>query len=823
MFEKQMKLWLFGMFLLISSPSFSQMQACPVNINFSAGYLNHWWAYTGNNQGGNGPNAIKMNYDSTKPAPNGTQNVRTIYEYNLPSVPGIQVETTQGTDLFGSFPIIPTINGYQYSYSILLGSTSITRSQQGARASPGGYIRGISYRIAVPAGPASEPYTMTYAYAMVLENGAHNSNQQPLFSATLKTNAGIVTCASPSYYLPTLDNATAGGGGATLDSAAAILNGFSVSPHLSPNSNPNGVTGTVVHLQDVWTKGWNEVTFDLSPYRGQQVVLTFEADNCVPGGHFAYAYVALRNVCAGLIISGDTLACTNSNLTYSVPALTGASYQWKIPAGWTLISGGNSNIITVKAGNNAGSIIAGEQNSCANLKDTVQVKTTAPSIGGSVSADAEVCAGINSSLLTLSGNMGAVTNWVSSQDGQVWIPIVNTGNTYTAQNLNASTIYKAVVQNGTVCNPDTSSGATIKVDPKSAGGTITPVNNNFCAGQDVGGILSLVGNTGNVVNWQSSQDSSNWTNFNPVDNDSSFTISSALPVSTQYRLIVKNGVCPTDTSEVAYVRLFPTPFPEASIDPADTTICYGGSAQLTAQVSIGSSYSWSNFNSSQNPAGGNIGSTPFPIIAPVSPSQTNSYLLHIQNAGCPNPLIDTFRVQVIPPIIVNAGNDTSVVINQPLQLQAISSDGNSDSFVWGPEIGLNNPDIANPIAILDQGTDSITYTVRATDSIGCFGEAKITVRVFKTLPDIFVPNAFTPGLNNNNIFRPIPVGISSIRYFRVYNRWGQLVYSTSRMGDGWDGNFNGKPQGTGSFVWMVEGTSYLGKTIFRKGTMTLVR
>ncbi|HSZ85858.1 MAG TPA: gliding motility-associated C-terminal domain-containing protein, partial [Puia sp.] len=106
---------------------------------------------------------------------------------------------------------------------------------------------------------------------------------------------------------------------------------------------------------------------------------------------------------------------------------------------------------------------------------------------------------------------------------------------------------------------------------------------------------------------------------------------------------------------------------------------------------------------------------------------------------------------------------------------------------------------------------------------GCYGESKISVRVFKTMPDIFVPNAFTPGKGINNIFRPIPVGISSLKYFRVYNRWGQLVYETERTEQGWNGTVGGKPQDSGTFVWMVQGVDYTGKIITKKGTMVLIR
>ncbi len=57
---------------------------------------------------------------------------------------------------------------------------------------------------------------------------------------------------------------------------------------------------------------------------------------------------------------------------------------------------------------------------------------------------------------------------------------------------------------------------------------------------------------------------------------------------------------------------------------------------------------------------------------------------------------------------------------------------------------------------------------------GCFAYDTINIKVFTTAPDIFVPNAFTPNNSSNNIFRPIPVGISKIEYFRVYNRNGML-------------------------------------------------
>jgi gliding motility-associated-like protein len=57
----------------------------------------------------------------------------------------------------------------------------------------------------------------------------------------------------------------------------------------------------------------------------------------------------------------------------------------------------------------------------------------------------------------------------------------------------------------------------------------------------------------------------------------------------------------------------------------------------------------------------------------------------------------------------------------------------------------------------------------------------------------------------------------------VFNRWGQPVFTTTEFGRGWDGNFNGVPQGSGTYVYETEGVDYLGKTVFRKGTIALIR
>jgi gliding motility-associated-like protein len=87
-----------------------------------------------------------------------------------------------------------------------------------------------------------------------------------------------------------------------------------------------------------------------------------------------------------------------------------------------------------------------------------------------------------------------------------------------------------------------------------------------------------------------------------------------------------------------------------------------------------------------------------------------------------------------------------------------------------------------------------------------------------------MPTGFTPNRDGkNDIFKPFTVGVTNLNYFRVYNRWGQLIFSTAKLNDGWDGRVTGVEQPSGTYVWMVQGIARDGKVITKKGTVTLIR
>jgi len=503
--------------------------------------------------------------------------------------------------------------------------------------------------------------------------------------------------------------------------------------------------------------------------------------------------------------------------------LADASYSWTYPADWKLVMD-SSNKIILTPGNNAGTITVNEKNTCANLSASLNVTTTLPTIAGQITGNNLVCTGNNSTALTVNGKRGNIINWLSSTNGTNWTTIANTDSIYIAQNLTATTAFRAIVQNGTACSIDTSAAAVINVSTKSAAGNLSPSLLDICKGQNKGAILTLAGSVGSVMNWQSS--TSNpiaWNNFNPANTDTTFSITN-VSVPTAFRAIVQNGACPADTSKPAQVNIYNALFPQAVLNPSVYNVCFGYKALLKANVTTGTNYSWLNANSLYDPSNRTIASTPYTITAQAAPPKSTKYVLSVQNADCPHLWIDTFTVNILPPIVISAGADTFVVANQPLQLYTSVSDSTSLSYNWSPSYGLSDPTIFNPVSTLGTELDSITYQVKASNAFGCYGTATKKIKIFKTGPEIFVPSAFTPNHDGlNDLLKPITVGIQIFNYFRIYNRWGQLLFASADASRGWDGNANGTMQQSGTYVYVTEGIDYKGNKVFRKGTVVLIR
>src|SRR6185437_5530087 len=104
--------------------------------------------------------------------------------------------------------------------------------------------------------------------------------------------------------------------------------------------------------------------------------------------------------------------------------------------------------------------------------------------------------------------------------------------------------------------------------------------------QNKDALLTLTGQTGTPTNWQSSPDGAAWSDFAPTYTDTAYEVF-GITSSIFYRVVVQSGVCPPKNSMPSAIHVVPAPFPQATTDPADTTICYDTKAILNANITSG--------------------------------------------------------------------------------------------------------------------------------------------------------------------------------------------------------------------------------------------
>ncbi|XZF12806.1 PKD domain-containing protein [Chitinophagaceae bacterium MMS25-I14] len=241
-------------------------------------------------------------------------------------------------------------------------------------------------------------------------------------------------------------------------------------------------------------------------------------------------------------------------------------------------------------------------------------------------------------------------------------------------------------------------------------------------------------------------------------------------------------------------------------------ICYGQSFQL--QAIGGQRYLWSpaaTLNNSQ-------------VINPVAAPVANTTYTLITWEGSCIPDTDYVTVVVHPLPKVDAGADQKVVAGSSAVLVATGT--GAKYYTWAPPETLSCDSCSSPKA---SPLKTTTYTVTAHSDYGCVDSDSVHVIVLCDQSQVFIPNSFTPnGDGHNDYFYPRGKGIDKVKSFRVYNRWGEVVYEHTgfELNDktqGWDGTYKGEQLRTDVFVYVIEAICDNGETISWKGDVSLVR
>ena len=149
------------------------------------------------------------------------------------------------------------------------------------------------------------------------------------------------------------------------------------------------------------------------------------------------------------------------------------------------------------------------------------------------------------------------------------------------------------------------------------------------------------------------------------------------------------------------------------------------------------------------------------------------------------------------------------------------------NYTWSPAEGLSCTNCPQPEV---SSKFSTKYTVAVTDENGCRNVGTVHVNVPCKNAEVFVPNTFTPnGDGNNDIFYVRGKGLFRVRSFRIFNRWGEVVFEKREIPVnvespqyGWDGKHKGANPYPGVYIYQLEVYCDNGEILHFEGNVALV-
>jgi len=422
-------------------------------------------------------------------------------------------------------------------------------------------------------------------------------------------------------------------------------------------------------------------------------------------------------------------------------------------------------------------------------------KLNAQSLGGTTSGSAIYCAAANSGFINsdTSNRHGTIIRWESSVDGgTTWTPVFNISSQLSYNGLLLSTCYRAVLKDGTF--PEAvSTMSCISIYPASVGGTISGAG-TFCIAPGSGaGVLNLTGSIRDTLYWQySTNGGASWTSLPDTSTTLNYT---NINQNTLYWAIVRKGPaqCTTDTSTQASFT-FDSLTVTGTIISLDTVCPLINNSTLNLNNNVGSVLGWlSSIDNglTWSPIADTTTSEPFSGLV-----QTTWYKAIVKNGTCATDTSGYAAITIVPNP-VSAGNDTTILLGQSVQLNGTGF----GTAVWTPSTGLDSTNIFKPTAT---PTTSTVYLLTVTDSHSCISKDSVLIDIFLLEFNGFVSNLFTPngdGINDAWYIKDIQKYPDNEVF--VYNIYGKLVYTKKGYTNDWQGTYNGSPLPDGTYFYVL--------------------
>ncbi len=783
-------------------PLFAQ---CPPNIDFEEANFNGWQCYSG---------TVELNTGVLTLNPSlPIVNRHTM----LSALPG------NGIDFWGKFPQnCPNGSGH----SIRLGNGSGGRGAEK-----------VSYTFTIPA--TQNTFSLIYNYAIVLEDFGHTSAQQPRLTIEVLnvTDAIKDICSSFDFVVD------------------ANLPGFYDSPESLPNL-------------PVRCKDWSAASINLDGKAGKTIQISFTTTDCSQGVHFGYAYIDINTQCGSSFVGA--VFCPNDTLVKVTAPFGYQSYKWfdinnqVIGNQQTLIfnpppPSGTTVLVELTPYNGYGCITtltavlldtltvsanAGPDNCevfpvqlgvppqpgliykwipanglsnpdisnpvASPLVNTVYVLTVSSIGGGCTSTDTvNVYTDIVSDSIQLigaasfcTGSGQSATLKVLPADSIQWVKdnVAVTGANQTILNITQSGAYYAVLFNSARCSVTTAVKQININESPVAGFTVNNAQQCF-ANNRFDFTNTTVLSTGTLQYLWNLGDGKTASTRDVIHN---YTTAGDFTVS----MIATSDKGCADTSYFT-IKIYPFANADFYVEPICINLDLPLINKTVNNTALTINYLW-DFGNGQTSTLRN------PVYRYTAPGNYTIRLSVNTNQCHLTISVKQTDVVIDAPARGITYPEKDAVINFPESLQARQI---GYTAFWSPGISLDNRLSYKPVF---RGINPQLYTIKLKTLTGCLTVDTQLVKTHKKI-EIYVPTVFTPGSNGlNDYLRPLLMGFEKVNYFRVYNRWGKLLFQMQSDRPGWDGKINNTPQEMQTVVWMIEAVDVDGKIHKRQGTTVLM-
>jgi gliding motility-associated-like protein len=353
-----------------------------------------------------------------------------------------------------------------------------------------------------------------------------------------------------------------------------------------------------------------------------------------------------------------------------------------------------------------------------------------------------------------------------------WSASAGSVNTASASvNPTATTIYSVSGENSG-CLATTSATVNVNTVPVLSVNAAT-----ICSGQNAQ-LTATTSLSGGTYVWTPGNQNSSTINVTPLGT-SNYSVSYSV-----------NGC---STTAISNVSVNPVPF----VSVSSVAICEGQIATLTATPSLtGGTFLWTP-----------TGQTASTISD--SPQSSSSYQVLYSLNGCTTSAVGIVTVNPLPIVVLSASSQTITSLEEVL----VSASGGG-TYLW------NTGETSSSITVNPQLTT--TYCATVTSVEGCSNNNCVTVFV-KDISTLYVPNVFTPNNDgvNDMFFTP---NTHIVKYdLTIFNRWGQLLFSSEDPLKGWDGTFNGQIVPDGVYVYILNAKG-ADEVVYKKtGHITIIK